>query len=552
MGGPRTHEYKEVFPRATSAYPLQTGRFVVDVRGSVKSRGTDVPGVADRWQERRGRMSEGDSQGAGAPPSPEARAGFARNAFNLLLGQVGTTALAIVQSAALGRSLGAADFGLYFLVTSMATFGYVFVEWGQPLFVIREVARSPGRAGELLGSALVLRLAFAAAISIPAYLTAWLLGYDARTCGLSVLFIATSLPYFLAQAYGMVFRARDRMGKDAVVSIANKALGLALVLAALSLGGNLIGIAIALALAGTAALALARWLYGRMDAPPVKVTRERAREILLGGLPIIAMSAAVAAQPYLDAVLLSKLAPANTVGWYGAARNILGTLIAPAVILGAAAYPRLSRAASDPALFHHEVRGALRPMLLLGALGGTGTYLFADFAVSLIYGKSEYGPAAAVLRWFSPGMFLLFVDMLLSNVLLAAGRPRGFAIAKILSVAVSTVLAFLLIPFFQERYGNGGIGIVVAFALSELVVFVGVLFIIPRGTFDADVPRDFARALTAGGATALAIGALPPLAPLLAIPLCITLFGACSFALGLIRRDDLALVKSLVSPKPTA
>lgn len=495
-------------------------------------------------------ISEGG--GGSAASSVEAGAALARNAFHLLLGQLCTTALAIVQSAALGRSLGPEDFGLYFLVTSMTTFAFVFVEWGQPLFVIREVARHPERAGGLLGSALLLRVVFAAAISVPAYVAAWLLGYDARTRGLSLLFIATTLPYFLAQGYGMVFRGRDHMGRDAAISIANKALGLALILPALAVGGSLGSVAIALGVAGMAALVFARRLYHRMDASPVRATRERAREILLGGLPIIAMSAAVSAQPYIDAVMLSKLAPANAVGWYGAARNVLGTLLAPAVILGAAAYPRLSRASSDPAQFRHEVRAALRPMLLLGALGGTGTYLFGDFAVSLIYGKSEFGPAASVLRWFSPGMFLLFVDMLLSNVLLAAGRPKGFAVAKVLSVAVSTGLNYLLIPFFQARYGNGGIGIVVAFALSELVVFVGVLFIIPRGTLGAGVPRDFARALAAGGATALAIGALPPLAPLLAIPLCITLFGACSFALGLIRRDDVALVKSLLGPKPAA
>ena len=41
---------------------------------------------------------------------------------------------------------------------------------------------------------------------------------------------AVSLPFFLAQSYGIVFRGRDRMGLDAWVSVANKIalLGLAL------------------------------------------------------------------------------------------------------------------------------------------------------------------------------------------------------------------------------------------------------------------------------------------------------------------------------------
>jgi O-antigen/teichoic acid export membrane protein len=64
----------------------------------------------------------------GAPGSHHAT--IARNAFHLVLGQVATTALAIVFSAVLGRSLGARDFGLYFLISSFSAFGYVLVDWG--------------------------------------------------------------------------------------------------------------------------------------------------------------------------------------------------------------------------------------------------------------------------------------------------------------------------------------------------------------------------------------------------------------------------------------
>src|SRR6266403_126528 len=142
-----------------------------------------------------------------------ARATIARNAFHLVLGQVATTALAIVFSAALGRSLGARDFGVYFLVTSFATFAYVLVDWGQQYYVIREVARSPDRGSRLLGTALVLRIAGAALVTVPTGLVAWMLGYDARTCWFSVAFIVVSLPFFLAQSYGMVFRGRDDGGR---------------------------------------------------------------------------------------------------------------------------------------------------------------------------------------------------------------------------------------------------------------------------------------------------------------------------------------------------
>src|SRR2546425_4228670 len=100
------------------------------------------------------------------------RATVARNAFYLVLGQAATTALAIVFSAALGRTLGVRDFGVYFLISSFSTFAYVLVDWGQQFYIIREVARSPERGSELLGTALVLRTIGTALVAIPSGLVA--------------------------------------------------------------------------------------------------------------------------------------------------------------------------------------------------------------------------------------------------------------------------------------------------------------------------------------------------------------------------------------------
>ncbi len=101
-------------------------------------------------------------------------------------------------------------------------------------------------------------------MAVPFGLAAWALGYDAITCWYSVLFIAASLPFFLAQGYGMAFRARYRMGLDAWVSVANKIALLVFALVALALGNGLPGVLLAQALAGFFALAIAGRLYCRV------------------------------------------------------------------------------------------------------------------------------------------------------------------------------------------------------------------------------------------------------------------------------------------------
>jgi O-antigen/teichoic acid export membrane protein len=482
----------------------------------------------------------------------EFRTVVARNAFYLVVGQATTTALAIVFNAALGRFLGADEFGRYYLMVTMLTFAYVLVEWGQPTFVIPHVARAPSRAGDMLGTALLLRAAFATLVTALAWLAAGAFGYDARTRRLSVLFIVASVPLFLAHAYGMVFRARDRMGRDATVSVANKAVGLGLTLPALVVGAGIPGVILAQGVAGVAAVGIAAALYGRLRAPPLRASLGTARELLAGGTPIVLMTAAVAAQPYLDALILSWLAPATVVGWFGAARTLSGTLTAPAAILGSAMYPRLARASTDTPTLQREVRSALRPLLWLGGLAAAGTYLFASTAVAVIYGPERFGPAATVLEVAAPGLFLVFMNMMLTVVIYATSRGTAFAMAKVASVLVGTGLNFSLIPVFQERFGNGGIGVVVAFALSELVVLAAAVIVLGRGTLQPAMALDVLRALGAIGATLLLFRLIPPVSPWVGVPLCIAGFGAASFVVGLIGPHDLAVLGTAVWRQRTA
>ncbi len=504
-------------------------------------------------------MPEVQHPSGGTPPQAGPRASLARNAFHLILGQVVTTALAIVFSAAIGRTLGAGDFGIYYLVSSFATFAYVVVDWGQQFYVIREVARAPDKGGDLAGSALVLRTAGGIAAAIPAGLLAWALGYDARTCWFAAAFVLATLPTFLSQAFAYVFRGRDRMELDATTSVVNKLFALLLALAALALQTGLGGVVAAQALAGVVALLVAARLYRKVSSGPIRFSRATATLVLAGGTSMVGMMVTSQVQPYLDAIILSKMVPPDAVGWFGAARNIMGTLIAPALIVGAAAFPRLSRAAALKSTFQAEFQTALRPILWLGGLGAIGTWLCADGAIALVYGHRQFGPAGAILKVFGPGIFFLFIDVLFGNALTALGRAASFSMVKVASIVVSTGLDLVLIPWFQRTTGNGGTGAVAAFVLSEVVVFCGALYLMPRDTLGWGSVVDMGRALACVVLTALLFLSLPALPIYLAIPACVAAFSICSLAFGLLRRRDVEAMVAMVrkrgsgdSPAPVA
>src|SRR5262249_52916379 len=137
-----------------------------------------------------------------APAAPLRRGSMARNTLSLVAGQFLSTGLTILFSAAIARTLGPADFGLLYLATSIATFAYVFVDWGYGAYVIREIARSPTRCGELMGTVTGVRAVTALVLCVPALITARLLGYDIRTQALILFVMIAWLPMYLGLSFG--------------------------------------------------------------------------------------------------------------------------------------------------------------------------------------------------------------------------------------------------------------------------------------------------------------------------------------------------------------
>ncbi|MGC4114792.1 MAG: oligosaccharide flippase family protein [Myxococcales bacterium] len=478
-----------------------------------------------------------------AGPGARQDGAIARNALSLAAGQAISTVLAVVASSLLGRGLGAAEFGLFFVVSSMAAFAYVVVEWGQSASVVRELAGRPERAPALLGAAAASRVALSVAMCLVTAAAAALLGYDARTRGLAVLAVALALPLSLAQAWGLAFRGRERMDYEATVTVAAKGLSVALIGLALAVGGGLVDVLLAQGLAGVGAFAVALWLGRRLGLARPSVDRGTLRELATEGAPVLTMAVLVAAQPYLDAVVLSKLVSPVSMGRYAAARNFMGALLTPAAILGAASYPALSRAIDDPARLTQVLRRVLRPLVAIGAFGALGTFLFAGLAVRVVFGPA-YAPSADILRAFAPVLLLFFVDMLLATVIMAARRSRRLALAKLLNVALSTALCWLLVPVCEARWGNGGLGVVIAFGASEGVMLAAALLIVPAGTRGAGLLGELGRAVAAG-AGALAAGWLPLRAhPAFQIPATLVAFAALSALLGLVRREDVEVLRA--------
>ena len=469
------------------------------------------------------------------------RGGMLRNVVHLGLGQVATTVLTILLSASLARKLSPSDFGLLYLLMSIATFFYVVIDWGHGAYIIRESARHPHRSGDLLGSAIAVRTVGAVLACAVAVATTWLFGYDLHTRLLAGALILAWLPQYLGLSFGWVFRSLERMDRDAVLNVVLKLATLIGSIACLALGGGLLGLLFAWSVAGCLTLAIGIVMYRRLRLPKISATMSTARELLRDGAPLFTMSLAIAVEPYFNANILYKMASPVVVGWYGAAWNIAGTLIAPVTILGATMYPRLSTAAGDAVEFKRAFAISFRPLLLVGVLGTVGTYLFADVAVGLIYSLQKFGPAADILRAFAPVLLLIYVDLFLSTAILASGKAGRLAGVKVASVVLTTGLVFVLVPLCQARFANGGLGVIYAMTIGELLMLVASVVLV-RETVDGRTVGDVCRGLIVGAVTILLFRILPALTPFLAIPLCLLVFGGLAFLVGAVKRSDVEML----------
>lgn len=470
-------------------------------------------------------------------------------AFNtsfLLAGQAVALAFSIVLNAVLGRLLGAAEFGTYYLLVATSTFAFVFVDWGQSLHLIRESARDPGKDGQRLGGALAFR---ASVVLLAAPATAVLMraiGYDGRIEFLALCSVLCGLPLLLSQAYTCMFRGRDRMDLDAAVTVTAKALTVAVTVPALFLGGGIRTVVLMQAVGGVGALLMALFLARRIRLVVRRPDRRTFEDLARGGAPIAAFAIAVTVQPFIDIVVLSRLVPPEVVGWYGAARNIMGLLFVPASILCSASFPEFSRVSGSVPDLRRALRTTLRVLLGIGALGAVGTMMFAGVVVKIIYGQGHFDPAVTMLRIFAPILPLFFIGMSFSSAVTAAGKTKELAIAKVLSVAVSTGLNFVVIPICQARLGNGGIGLVLDFGASEIVMIFAYLWLLPRGAIDRSTALNILRAAVAAVGTVTIFWVLPSVTPWIAVPACVAVFIGLALACGLVLWKDLDTVTDLI------
>ena len=476
-----------------------------------------------------------------------------RNTIFLVAAQVVATPLSLLINLVAARTLGPGDFGQMYLAMTFGSFAFLFVEWGQSGTLTAMVAKDRARAGELLGSGLAWRAGALPAVVAALFAVCWLLGYPRSFLDTLALVLLAMVFATVSSACQDVFRGHERTDVGATSYVAWQMLTALIVLPVLLLGGRLHAFLLAQAFcAGIGALVLLRCL-APMGVPAVRVHGQTIKVLFSAGTSFLFFNLILALQTNVDAVFLSKLASAQAIGWNAAANKLTGFLIFPATALIGALYPTLCRLhGHDFAVFGHTARSALRMTLIAAVPTALGCALFPQIGIAF-FGIDAYAPAEDNLRVLAVYVLLVYFTMPLGTTLVAAGRQRAWAAAQFACVLISVAFDPLLIPWFQQTTGNGGLGVCVSAVGSEVLMVAAGIWLLPRGVLDRSLWRTLFVALGAGVAMTAVAMAFARLTPYAAAPLALLAYAVGIWAAGEVDRRQLAVLRVLWKrPAPLA
>jgi O-antigen/teichoic acid export membrane protein len=483
--------------------------------------------------------------------SPQASVGrtVAKNTIYLTAAQALTVPLAVLVNSTMARYLGAADFGLIYLATTLGSFAFLAVNWGHEGALPALVVQDQARAGALLGSSLAWRSSTFLVTYLLFAVVCHFLHYGlAFQWALALTFVINAVGA-MNTAFKDGIRGFERTDIPALAHVGQQLLIAMIVLPVLMLGGGLRG-ALAAQIPACALVLLVLWRAAKsVGVGSLAIDRQAMKALFVAGTPFVFFNLALELQPNIDAVFLSKLAPAQVMGWFGVSRRLVGLLLFPAAGLIGALYPTLCRLHAEKSDdFGRVARGAFQGVAMLAVPVAVGCGFYPELGVAM-FSRTGFSGAEDNLRIFSVFVFLVYFSMPLGTVVVAAGKQRAWSLVQGGCLVVSLALDPLLIPYFQARHGNGGLGLCVAAVVSESFVVGAGLLLTPRGVFDRKLMRGLLLALISGGIMGLVAWLLKSLTPWLAAPVTCVSYAVALWLTGGIPPEQLQRARGFIGRK---
>jgi O-antigen/teichoic acid export membrane protein len=409
----------------------------------------------------------------------DSRRRFLRGLGVLAGSQIVTWGLTFAWTIVVPRVLGPKGIGELTTATSATSILLTIVELGLTVLLVRKIAQDRSRAGELIATALLIQ----AVLYLPAVAVMGIFigfqHFDAEQRIVLWLATAAMLPTILKLPFQSAFQATENMGRYAATGVITKLLNSFLGISLVLLGFGVI----ALATLAAAIEAFTLFLNFRWARPHFKLAWQlnatRAASLAVESLPFSANYIIHSTYLWINAVLLAVFTSATVVGWYGVSSRLVTTLYFLPVILSTALLPRLSASFDGQlAALQARARPAVELVAVLGIPIATGAALVGAPLIELMYGP-RFSASATVLSILLASVPFCYFNILIWQVLVASSRQLSWTKVMAGALVVNVVLNLVLINYCQARFGNGAIGAAISVVVTEGLMSIAGVLILP-------------------------------------------------------------------------
>lgn len=351
---------------------------------------------------------------------------------------------------ALARWLGAEQFGIFSLVSSVGAIAVFLADPGLNITFIRSVPRTPGHLENTAASILRLKLALSLLTVTVCIVYGVASGYGMYMTGLLGLMGAQMAGFALMEFAGAIFQAREEMWAETFLLSVGRTAVVILAIAALALGA---GVGMTLLVMTIAQGAAVVWAFAWTVKRGVPLTggwdvfswgRLLRDSVPLGAasfFTVLFYRVDVAMAPFLGVTL-------PDLGFYSAGVKILDVALAAPSLFYSALFPTLSAlAGGDRRRFVKWADRSLAIVTAGGIAAAVAGIVFSREIIAVIFTES-FAPAERPMKLLFVASAVMFARHGLMMTLLLDARARQAVTFAAVTVVANVVLNLALTPQF--------------------------------------------------------------------------------------------------------
>ncbi|HHY0530097.1 TPA: flippase [Vibrio parahaemolyticus] len=355
--------------------------------------------------------------------------------------------LGLLVSAWVARYLGPAQFGELAYVLAYLAFFQAVALLGMDGIIVRDIAKDKNKAGEILGTAFILRLnvgIFCWLIAIAGMV--WSNGWQDRSVYITAL-AGVNLIFQAADTVDLWFQSQSQSRRTVIAKLVSYLVSNGLKVLLILKGAPLFTFAIVMSV--EALLAMLALVYAYQKYPcqqPWQLLNLRAREMLKESWPFILSGLSIIVYMRIDQIMIKEILGESELGVYAAVLPLamLWTFIPTTLSVSLA--PMVARAKKqNQHVYWACLSNIFRGFALLGWLICIPMFLLSHYVVDFLFGD-DYTSGAQVLSII---IFVnLFINMGVAQSLwiLNEGKSKLSLYKTIFGAIVCVLFNFFLIP----------------------------------------------------------------------------------------------------------